>query len=284
MQKSILITGASTGIGLACAKACAAWGYKVYAGVRKNKDAKNLEALSPNIESLILDVTQSEHINKAYNHINSQNGELDLLLNNAGVAMAGPCEFLPIEDFRWQLEVNVVGQLAITQKMLPLLRKSKDARIVFTSSISGFFAKPLIGAYVASKFALEGMADSLRMELAPWNIKVALLQPGSIKTPIWEKSLKESEELEKKMGPLAMKYYGDLIEVIKKSAKLNADEGVDVSEVVKAFEQAITSKKPKTRYLVGSDAKAQSRVKKILPDKLSDKIIAKALKKRAQSV
>ena len=194
------------------------------------------------MEALILDVTQSEQVDIAYNHINSQNGELDLLFNNAGIATAGPCEFLPIEDFRWQLEVNVVAQLAITQKMLPLLRRSRDARIVFTSSISGFFAKPLIGAYVASKFALEGMADSLRMELAPWDIKVVLLQPGSIKTPIWEKSLKESEQLEKKMGPQAMEHYGDLIRVIKKSAKFNAVDGVDVSEVVKVFEHAITSK------------------------------------------
>jgi NAD(P)-dependent dehydrogenase (short-subunit alcohol dehydrogenase family) len=276
-MKTILITGASSGIGFACAEAAAKVGHIVYAGCRKESDAEKLNTLHENIWPLTLDITKEAQINEAFEFIKEKHGHLDYLFNNAGVATLGPLEFIPLDEFRFQLEVNITAQLAVTQKMLPLLRKSSGARILFTSSISGFFSKPVLGAYAASKHGLEGMADSLRIELAPWDIKVILLQPGIVKTSIREKSLHTSKHSQVRMGEQAQKYYGKLIRIIEKTA--SEHEGVDVSVVVAIFLDALTNFKPKIRYLVGENARKERFVKTFFGDKLKDYFIFKQLKK-----
>lgn len=284
MKKIIFITGASTGIGKASADQAVKEGHIVYAGYRKEVDSLDLVKSIPGIKTIKVDITKEEDIERAVQKIEVEQGKLDVLFNNAGIAIGAPVEFLPIEELKWQMDVNVTGQIMVTQKFLPLLRKSNDARIIFTSSISGFFSKPLIGAYAASKHAIEALADSLRLELNPWNIKVVLLQPGTIKTPIWEKSIEYSHQLKAKMGEVAQKYYGDLFKLVEVQAKKNSTEGVEVQEVVEAFTHALNSDNPKVRYLIGKDARIQYVVKKITSEKARDGIVLKALAKLVKSV
>lgn len=284
MKKIIFITGASTGIGKACAEQAVKDGNIVYAGYRKEVDSLDLIKSIPGIKTIKVDVTKEDDIDKAVQKIEIEHGKLDVLFNNAGIAIGAPVEFMPIEELKWVMDVNVTGQIMATQKFLPLLRKSSDGRIIFTSSISGFFSKPLIGAYAASKHAIEALADSLRLELNLWNIKVILLQPGTIKTPIWEKSIEYSNQLKEKMGELAQKYYGDLFKLVEVQAKKNSTDGVEVQEVVDAFMHALDSQNPKVRYLIGKDARIQYVVKKLTSEKARDAVVLKALSKLVKSV
>ncbi|MDP3209060.1 MAG: SDR family NAD(P)-dependent oxidoreductase, partial [Rhodoglobus sp.] len=182
---AVLVTGASTGIGRATALLLHERGFTVYAGVRRPEDGASLRAAaSDRLVPLIIDVTDPEAIAAAAGEITRAGVALVGLVNNAGIAAAAPLEFVPLADFRHQLEVNVVGQLAVTQAMLPLLREDRG-RIVNITSVAGLFAGPMLGPYHASKWALEAMTDTMRMELAPWGIRVSAVEPGQIATPIW---------------------------------------------------------------------------------------------------
>jgi NAD(P)-dependent dehydrogenase (short-subunit alcohol dehydrogenase family) len=195
-RRSILITGTSTGIGQACAARFATLGWRVFAGVRKDEDARSLEEeIGPAVSPVLLDVTDADSINATAGLIESETGDrgLDALVNNAGIVAAGPLEYLPIPELRKQLEVNVVGQLAVTQAVLPLLRRA-TGRIIMISSISGRVSLPMAGAYGASKFALEALSDALRLELRHWGMHVVLIEPGRIETPIWKTSLERAEK------------------------------------------------------------------------------------------
>ena len=186
----LFITGASTGIGRAAALAFTGEGYFVFAGVRREQDGKALaEAGKERIEPILIDVTDQGQILAARNHIEQRVGEAGLagLINNAGVAVAGPVEFLPQAEWELQLRVNVLGQIAVTRAFIPLLRRGRG-RIINMGSISDRFGAPLIAPYATSKFALAGLTDSLRGELRPWGIRVSLIEPGPVATPIWEKS------------------------------------------------------------------------------------------------
>jgi NAD(P)-dependent dehydrogenase (short-subunit alcohol dehydrogenase family) len=198
-------------------------------------------------------------------------GELDALVDNAGIAIAAPLELLPPDELTRQLDVNVVGQLRVLQAFLPALRRS-HGRVVLMGSIGGRSALPFLGAYAMSKFALEAMADALRIELAPFRIRVAIVEPGTIATPIWSKPQRRVDEF----PPEAAELYGARVEKFRRLAAERSAAAVPASEVAKAVEHALTSPKPRTRYVVGPDAKRRARVEK-LPDRLRDRVLTRFL-------
>ena len=216
---------------------------------------------------LVFDVTDSVGVAHAATHV----AELDALVDNAGIAIAAPLEFLPPEELTRQLDVNVVGQLRVLQAFLPALRRSRG-RVVLMGSIGGRSALPFLGAYAMSKFALEAMADALRIELAPFGMHVAIVEPGTIATPIWSKPQRAVEEA----PPEATELYGERVGKFRALAASRAGNAVPADEVAKAVEHALTARKPKTRYLVGPDAKRRARVQK-LPDRLRDKVLTRFL-------
>jgi NAD(P)-dependent dehydrogenase (short-subunit alcohol dehydrogenase family) len=276
----VVITGASSGIGEACAIHLAGLGFNVFAGVRKDADAQRIAG--PRIEPLIIDVAEDASVAAAAEQVRGAVAGAGLagLVNNAGIAVAGPLEFMPLGEFQRQLEVNVTGVLRSTQAMLPLIRQGGRGRIVNISSIGGRVAAPMVGPYAASKFAVEGLSDSLRRELRPWGIHVALIEPGAVATPIWEKSAGEAEAMMEDAPPELTERYGEIIEAIAKVSRENATDGVSPQEVADAVTHAITADKPKTRYLVGRDAKLRAPVAKFMPDRLMDAAIGRALGQR----
>ncbi|HET7842265.1 MAG TPA: SDR family oxidoreductase [Terriglobia bacterium] len=274
---AVLITGSSTGIGEACALHLDTLGFRVYAGVRRDADGEALRQKSSGRITLVhLDVTDLASVAAARATIERQETKLAGLVNNAGIVAAGPLEILPLEEFRRQLEVNVIGQLAVTQAFIPLLRKARG-RIVMMGSISGRIATPFIGAYAASKYALEAMTDALRVELMPWGIEVAIVEPGSIATPIWEKSRQRSGEIARGIVAERRELYHLQYEAMRKAAKETGESGIPASEVARVVEHALTAARPRTRYLVGKDAKQRARLAKFIPDRILDRIIVKKL-------
>lgn len=278
MGKTVLVTGASTGIGRATALLLDAGGWTVFAGVRKPEDAASLAAAaSPSLVPLILDVTKATEIAAAAKQIGEAVGDagLDGLVNNAGTAHPGPLEFVPLQSFRDQLEVNVVGQLAVTQALLPLLRAAKG-RIVNVTSIGGLIAGTMLGPYNASKFALEALTHVFRQELAPWGIEAIAIEPGQIATPIWATSSKRSDEI---VTPQATALYADKMAGARRMSTNAAVNGLPAIEVAKVIQRALTARKPKTRYTVGTDARLGATIVARLPDRARDRIFAGRRKK-----
>jgi NAD(P)-dependent dehydrogenase (short-subunit alcohol dehydrogenase family) len=275
----ILVTGTSSGIGEACTRHLAGLGFNVFAGVRKPADGE--QVAGPRIEPVIIDVTDDASVAAAAEQIGTAVGNTGLagLVNNAGIAIAGPLEFIALEDFTRQLDVNVTGVLRTTQAMLPHIRNARG-RIVNISSIGGRVAIPLVGPYAASKFALEGMSDTLRRELRPWGMHVALIEPGAVATPIWDKGVEQAEEMDRDAPPEVRERYGEVIDAIRTESEKNRTDGVPPQEVAEAVAHALTASKPKTRYLVGRDAKTRGPMAKVMPDRLLDAAIARALGQR----
>jgi NAD(P)-dependent dehydrogenase (short-subunit alcohol dehydrogenase family) len=274
---TVLITGASSGIGEATARHLASLGFEVLAGVRKDADGERLAGDS--ITALKIDVADQASIDAAAASVTTP---LAGLVNNAGVAITGPLEYLPIEELRRQLEINVIGQVAVTQAFLPRIREGRG-RIVNISSIGGRVALPLAGPYAASKFAIEAISDSLRRELRPWGIHVAAVEPGAVATPIWDKGTAAANDLMADMPAEVNDRYGEVIEALRGEAARLGREGVDPLEVAKAVERALTASRPKTRYLVGRDAKIRARAAKIMPDRMMDAAIGRALGQRKRT-
>ncbi|MFO7545405.1 MAG: SDR family oxidoreductase [Trueperaceae bacterium] len=281
---AVVVTGASTGIGKAIALTLAGYGYRVYAGVRRDDDGARLMAEAEaatasgargEVVALMLDVTDAEHVSAAVETVRSRDGggRLAGLVNNAGIAVAGPMEFLPIADLRSQFEVNVLGQVAVTQAFLPLLRES-GGRLVFVGSVSGLVSSRLLGAYAASKFALEAIADAFRRELAPWNVRVSVVEPGRIATPIWEKSVADGHERMAQLPPEAVAYYDDLMQSITDGAREAAQVGTKPEAVARAVHRALTARRPRTRYFVGTDAHIINVMRRVVSDPLLDRIIS----------
>ena len=288
-MRSVLVTGASTGIGRATALRLDAAGWRVFAGVRKQTDADGLAAAgSDHLVPLILDVTESDQIAAAVERIGSEGGALHGLVNNAGIAVPGPLETLPIEDFRRQVEVNLTSQVAVTQAMLPLLRHApavpfgRDGpaaarargRIVFISSIGGRVAFPFFGAYHAAKFGIEAVGDVFRQELRPWDISVSIVEPGSIDTPIWERGGDEVNAIEARGGGAQRQLYGQALEDFREVTRDTAARGIPPEKVAAAIEHALSAARPRPRYLVGADAKVQARLAQVIPTRLFDRIVA----------
>jgi NAD(P)-dependent dehydrogenase (short-subunit alcohol dehydrogenase family) len=276
-MRNALVTGSSTGIGRAVALRLHGSGWRVFAGVRNPADGERLRAEgSERIVPVTLDVTDPAQIEAAAERVAAEaEGGLHGLVNNAGVAIPGPLETLPIEDLRRQLEVNLIGYVAVTQALLAQVRRA-EGRIVFVSSIGGRMAFPFNGAYHAAKFGTEAIGDVFRQELRPWGIKVAIVEPGSIDTPIWERGERTGEDVQAR-SPGTELLYGSSIEKFRKLIRQTAERGIPPEKVAKAISHALESRHPRSRYLVGLDAKVQARLKPLIPTPVFDKIVARAL-------
>lgn len=274
---AVVVTGASTGIGEACALRLDRMGCAVFAGVRREADAEALRTkASGRLIPLSLDVTRPQDIQQAVGRVAEAVGDAGMagLVNNAGVAVGGPLEFLPIDALRHQLEVNLVAQVAVTQAFLPLIRRG-SGRIVNMGSISGIMAVPFIGAYSASKFALEAVTDALRVELRPWSIHVSIIEAGHIETPIWSKSLAAADEMIASLSPQGREWYGAVLVGLR--GQLARRRGVPADRVARMVVHALTSSRPKTRYLVGRGLRLKILLWRMLPDRLRDRLIARRL-------
>jgi NAD(P)-dependent dehydrogenase (short-subunit alcohol dehydrogenase family) len=269
-QPAVLVTGASTGIGLAITQYLASNGMHVFAGARKHEALESL-AKNSNVTPLKLDVTNAEDIKQAKKIIEKKATELFGLVNNAGIGNGGPLMDVSVEDLRAQFEVNLFGVHQTTQAMFPLLLKAKG-RIVMMSSDSGFFATPFFGPYCSSKFALEGYSDSLRREIAPYGVKVILIEPGRITTPIWDKG-----------GKYLNKYAGSLFAVEARAIgeyaiRKGKTAGLAPLAVAKTVYLVLTSANPRLRYIV-ADNKFEYQMMKILPASYVDKLTLKKVQK-----
>lgn len=275
-MKTALVTGSSSGIGRATVARLDRAGWKVFAGVRKEEDAARLrEESSARLEPLMLDVTDPEAIAAAAERVGAEPGGLDGLVDNAGNAVAGPLEALPIEDFRRQVELNLIAQVAVTQAMMPAIRTARG-RVVMVSSMGGRVALPLTGAYHAAKFGLEAVGDSLRQELAPWGIKVVLIEPGSIDTPIWQTGQEDADGLLER-APGMRELYGATIERYRKVVQDTAERGIPPEKVAAKIQHALEARRPKARYLIGIDAQVMARLKPVVPTPVFDWIVARAM-------
>jgi NAD(P)-dependent dehydrogenase (short-subunit alcohol dehydrogenase family) len=254
-------------------------GYQVFAGVRREADGKALKKKARgSLMTVRMDVTDDAAISAAAETVEKAVGEEGLigLVNNAGIVMPGPLEFLPLDDLRRQLEVNVIGQVAVTQAFLPLLRKG-SGRIVNIGSIGGRMATPFQGAYNASKFAMEALTDSLRLELRPWGIHVSIVEPGNIDTPIWQKGLGQADVLLEKMPAHGRELYDPVVDAARQAAEKSARTAIPPMAVAKAVVHALTADKPKTRYVVGTDARIQAVVARLVPDGMKDWLVSREM-------
>jgi NAD(P)-dependent dehydrogenase (short-subunit alcohol dehydrogenase family) len=275
---TVLVTGASSGIGEATALRLDRSGWQVLAGVRREEDAQTLrEKASTRLEPLLLDVTEPDTIAAAVRLLGDR--ELDALVNNAGIALGGPIEHVPLEDLRHQFEVNVFGLVAVTQAMLPALRRA-TGRVVNVGSVGGRVASAFIGPYTASKFAVESLTDSLRAELQPWGLHVSVVEPGAVATPIWAKGAAHVEQARARMLPVALAHYGKAMGAFEEQTRRLDARGIPAQRVAAVIERALTSARPRTRYLVGVDARVQVALTAVLPDRVWDALLARLMKTR----
>ena len=276
MARTVVITGASTGIGRACALRLSRFGWHVFAGVRKEADAESLRAEDPRLTPLFIDVTDSASIEAAVKTVRGEVGDrLDGLVNNAGIVVHGPLEFVTTEELTTQLGINVVGMVAATRSFLPALRAARG-RIVNMGSVAGRSpSMPLLGPYSASKWAVEAITDSFRVELKPWGIRVAVVEPGNISTPIWDKADEDFDRFPDEAHAL----YGDIIEMGREVNALMGRTGVSTEKVATVVEHALSSRFPRYRYLVGIDARWRAHIEGRIPHRLRDRVF-NVLRKR----
>ncbi len=279
---AVLITGASTGIGRASALLLDRLEYRVFAGVRKAEAGKSLKAEgSDSLTPVTLDITRAKQIASAVEAVKKALGaDLGLtgLVNNAGIAIAGPIEFLPIDVLRRQLEVNFVGHVAVTQAFLPLIRKG-HGRIINIGSATGRFALPFLGAYSASKSAMEALTDALRRELQPWGIPVSIVQPGTVETPMWDKSIAETSDLRAHLPAYAKEPYEKSASSMARVMENGRRCAIPSEAVAKVVREVLETRRPKTRYVVGAGAR-MAVIAGFLPDRLTDWVISRVLAKK----
>jgi len=241
----------------------------VWAGVRKSEDAERLQAdLGDRCHPVMVDVTNPDHIQRAIVQIQETTKHLDAVVNNAGVAFPAPLEFAT--DLMQHMAVNVQGAVALTQAALPLLRQRPSGRIVFVGSIGGRSSVPFFGAYCASKFALEGIADAWRVELAAHGIHVSIIEPGAIDTPIWQKTT----DIFKDMPDAAHTHYGGSLAYLNKV--IPRTKGIEPQRVVDGIYNAMTAENPKARYVIGRDAWQRVFLEK-LPRRWRDALMARSM-------
>ncbi|MGH7723256.1 MAG: SDR family oxidoreductase [Candidatus Dormibacteria bacterium] len=272
---AVVVTGASTGIGRATALHLDLRGLRVFAGVRRDQDGDSLRAeASPRLTPLRLDVTDSGQVGEAARRVGEavRDSRLAGIVSNAGIAVSGPVEFVPLERWREQLEINVLGMVSMVQSFAPLLRESRG-RIVTIGSLGGRLAQPIVAPYCASKHALEAISDALRLELRPWGISVSLIQPGAVRTPIWDKGVRAGTELLRNAPAELQDLYGAAVEIATRMAVHENETGVEPIEVARAVEHALLSSRPRTRYPVGRQAKLLIPLSRLLPDRLKDELL-----------
>lgn len=275
MVRSIVITGASSGIGKVTAHYLATKGFRVFAGVRKTSDADIWRGESGGgVEPVILDVTDELSRRCAMEQVAAAVGGSGLygLVNNAGVSLCCPGEFVDQAHLERQMSTNFYGPMLTTRTFLPLIRQAKG-RIVNVSSGAGQLAIPLMGAYSASKFALEGMSDALRVELRQWGMHVSVVVPGAIATPILEKNNNDFMVLQERLSPEGLERYGNAIATYSEHTEKMARTAAPADVVAKAIERALCDRNPKARYSAGRDSKILALVKRFLTDGMKDSIV-----------
>jgi NAD(P)-dependent dehydrogenase (short-subunit alcohol dehydrogenase family) len=273
-SRSVVITGTSTGIGRVTALELDRKGFRVFAGVRRESDAQSLRAeASERLTPLMLDVTDGEAVVQAAKNVAAELGDagLDGLVNNAGIGVGGPIEFVDSDEWRTQFEVNVFGPAAVIRAFLPQVRQAKG-RIVNVSSAAGRVVTPLLGPYCASKFALEALSDALRVEVRKQGVRVSLVEPGFIETPMLDKGDETTIEALKKLPPIGRELYGESLETFQKFMSSFRSRAAKPEAVARAIEHALTASNPNTRYTVGLDSKAFTLLAWLLPDRASDAI------------
>jgi NAD(P)-dependent dehydrogenase (short-subunit alcohol dehydrogenase family) len=271
-----VVTGASSGIGHATVRALAARRFHVLAGVRREEDVQALAG--EGVEPAILDITEGDHLAAIAERIanDAAGRRLGALVNNAGIAVNAPFEAIPMQEWRRQFEVNFFGHVAITRALLPALLAA-GGRVVNVSSIGGRVVGPMFGAYGASKFALEAMSDALRREVDRLGVKVIVIEPGTVATPIWGKGRATAQGLTAGMSHDQQARYGDLLAAVLKQARALERDGIDPSDAARVIADAIEARRPRARYLVGRDAKLMARLAGLLPDRVVDRLIARNL-------
>ena len=277
MEGSTVVTGCSSGIGLAVCTLLARRGNHVVAGVRGDADAARLRALDPvHIEPVRLDITSADDIDALALHL-ADGRRVTGLVNNAGIAVPGPIELLPTGEWRRQFEVNVFGTVAVTRALLPRLVESRG-RIVNVSSISGFVAAPMLAPYTASKHALEALSDALRRELWSTGVRVVVVEPGDAVTPIWTKGRVDADRRYEESPDDVRARYAGLVAAVRGRAETALRTGMPVEKVAEVVVDALTADRPRTRYQVGGEAKVLSRVRRVLPDRVMDALVRRAFR------
>lgn len=274
---AIFVTGASSGIGRATAERLAKAGYDVIPGLRRP------DALpEPIKEPVTIDLADESTIGPATQQVlDRADGRLVGVVNNAGYTVSGPCEALDVDDWRAQFEVNLFGHIAVTQALLPALLANKG-RVVNVGSIGGRMSSPFIGPYNSSKFAVRAWTDAMRMELAPHGVHVSLIEPGSIDTPLWQKGNELADEQLEKLTDEQQRRYAQQIAGARKAADFAASHGIPPERCAKVIEHALTSRRPKGRYLVGSDARMQAAFS-MMPVAVSDRVMTGMLRRLSKS-
>lgn len=274
---SILVTGASSGIGEAAARRLHELGHRVFAGVRDPASAERLRAAGERMVPVTVDVTVRDQVDAAARQIDEAVGAagLDGVVNNAGIAVGGPVEFLPLDEWRRQFEVNVFGQVAVTQAVLGMIRRARG-RVVFVGSMAGRVSTPFGAPYGASKHALEAVAQSLREELVPWGIPVSLVEPGMVSTPIWDKGAGDVQRITDLMGPEAERLYGDAVRRLEKQIHEAGASAATPEHAVAAIEHALFDARPKPRYPAGRDAQIIAVAHRLLPDRVLSWLLRKS--------
>lgn len=273
---AVLVTGASTGIGRACAEQLEELGFVVFAGVRSDRAEHALrDGRSERMRPLLLDVTDGASIAATADAI-ERAAPLGLaaLVNNAGIGVGGPVELVSIDDWRRQFEVNLIGAIAVTQAMLPALRRGRG-RVVNMTSIGGRLATAYLAPYNASKFALEAVTDSLRQEMRQFAVHVIAIEPGAVATPIWDKARESANEITQRFPADGLELYRSGIDALSKGIDDSERMGIPPEEVAKVVADAITSARPRPRYVVGRDAKMRLMLSRVLPTRTMDRLVAR---------
>jgi NAD(P)-dependent dehydrogenase (short-subunit alcohol dehydrogenase family) len=276
-MRSVLLTGTSTGIGRACAELLAADGWTVFAGVRRSEDGDRLKTeVTGDVRPVILDVSKPDDVARVVAELETELGDRGLqgLVNNAGVGVGGPFEFLEEDDWRWVFEVNLFGVVRLTKAALPLLERGRGC-VVHIGSVGGRIASPGLGPYSASKFALEAVAESQRHEFARGGVpvRVALVEPGGVRTAIWDKGEADVEAMEQKLDDRARARYGWMIAQMRGFIEDGRRRGVSPRTVARVVAGALTAERPRPRYLVGRDAKIAGNLVTRLPDRLRERAL-----------
>jgi NAD(P)-dependent dehydrogenase (short-subunit alcohol dehydrogenase family) len=269
--ETVVVTGASTGIGAATARELARRGFHVLAGVRRTKDADALRA--PGIEPVILDITEPGHIAELAARVDT----LRALVNNAGISVNAPVEALPLDEWRRLFEVNLFGHVAVTQALLPALLRD-TGRVINISSVGGKIAMATYGPYAGTKFAMEAVSDALRRELAPSGVRVVVVEPGGVRTEMADRGIATTSGLAAAMSPEHQQRYGPLVRAVIKQATAFTASGTSAEDAAKVIAKAVTTAKPRARYTIGRDAALLTRLSRILPDRLLDRVVTLGLR------
>jgi len=273
-DRAVVVTGASSGIGRACCLHLDSVGYRVFATVRKPSDGEHLqEDTSGRIVPVLMDVTEPQQVREAATSVDQMTGKTGLkgLINNAGIVITGPLEFLPIEELERQFSINVTGQITSSQAFLPLLRRG-GGRIINLGSISDRIALPFLGPYAASKAALASLSEALRRELRPWHIPVSLIEAGNVQTPLREKSLALAAEIISQLPEAAESLYGPAFEK-QMNVRRKIQAATTVEEAAQFIRRILETKRPKPRYLLGRDARFAAAMARLVPKRVLDRIL-----------